>query len=327
MALVQTTTAKDGTVLGFRVYPCLPPPPPPSPSPTSSSAPVSSSAPAGLVVVHGSASSGYNHAELAAALAASGACTVYVMDRRGRGLSGPFGGGDDADAPYGVASEVADLAAVLAATGAHAVFGVSSGALVCLEAARTLPPGTITQLAIYEPPLVVRGSLSTALVPQLERELAAGDTAAALITGMLAAQMGPSLFRYLPRWLLNRAGAMLLSHEDRNGTGEYVAMRQLAPTLLYDFRLVVEMAERAGTFATIAAPVLLLNGSRSPAYLKTATDELARTLPNARRVVFEGFDHGASWNKDRRGTPGPVAHEIAQFLVSTTTGGAAAAKA
>ena len=41
----------------------------------------------GLVLLHGSMSSGYNHLQLANAL--SDAFTVYIPDRRGRGLSGP----------------------------------------------------------------------------------------------------------------------------------------------------------------------------------------------------------------------------------------------
>ena len=42
----------------------------------------------GIVVVHGSMSSGYNFLQLAEALA--DAFTVYLPDRRGRGLSGPY---------------------------------------------------------------------------------------------------------------------------------------------------------------------------------------------------------------------------------------------
>ena len=41
-----------------------------------------------VLLLHGAASSSYNHTQLAEALA--DAFTVYVPDRRGRGLSGPY---------------------------------------------------------------------------------------------------------------------------------------------------------------------------------------------------------------------------------------------
>jgi pimeloyl-ACP methyl ester carboxylesterase len=77
----------------------------------------------GIVLVHGTASSGHNHLELAAALAE--AFTVIVPDRRGRGLSGAYREDD------GIDQEVEDLDALLAGTGAHCVFGVSSGGIIC----------------------------------------------------------------------------------------------------------------------------------------------------------------------------------------------------
>src|SRR4051812_35071118 len=95
----------------------------------------------GIVVVHGAMSSGYHHLQLAEALA--GAFTVHLMDRRGRGLSGPYR--DDHD----IARDVEDLEAVLTATGARNVFAVSAGALIATQAALTLP--AIERLALYEP--------------------------------------------------------------------------------------------------------------------------------------------------------------------------------
>lgn len=63
----------------------------------------------GLVILHGSMSTGYNHIQLAEQLADR--FTVYLPDRRGRGLSGPYRDGDT------IESEVGDLLAVLAETG------------------------------------------------------------------------------------------------------------------------------------------------------------------------------------------------------------------
>ncbi len=81
--------------------------------------------------------------QLAEALADS--FTIYLPDRRGRGLSGPYG------KEYSVQEDVDDLDALLTKTGAHYVFGVSSGGIICLEAALKLP--AIQKAAVYEPPL------------------------------------------------------------------------------------------------------------------------------------------------------------------------------
>ena len=73
--------------------------------------------------------------------------TVYSYDRRGRGDSGDT-------APYAVEREIEDLAAVINAAGGHAhVWGLSSGAVLALEAAAAGLP--IRRLAVQEPPLVV----------------------------------------------------------------------------------------------------------------------------------------------------------------------------
>src|SRR5260370_19845497 len=73
--------------------------------------------------------------------------TVYSYDRRGRGDS-------DDTAPYAVQREIEDLAAVIgAAGGAACVWGLSSGAVLALEAAAAGLP--IRKLPGQEPPLGV----------------------------------------------------------------------------------------------------------------------------------------------------------------------------
>jgi len=74
-----------------------------------------------VVLLHGSMESASSHTRLALALA--DAFTVYLPDRRGRGMTGPYPSG------YGIRTEVEDLQAILAESGAEMVFGVSAGAL------------------------------------------------------------------------------------------------------------------------------------------------------------------------------------------------------
>ncbi len=139
-----------------------------------------------------------SHTGLARALA--DAFTVYLPDRRGRGMSGPFGPG------YGIRTEVEDLAAVLAESGAQLLFGVSAGALVALEAARTMP--AIRKVALYEPALLMGGTRYTDWVGRFDQEMAQGKVAAALITCMYGLDLAPPLFRVLPRRLLEALTSM-----------------------------------------------------------------------------------------------------------------------
>ncbi|WP_336214582.1 alpha/beta fold hydrolase [Nonomuraea sp. LPB2021202275-12-8] len=257
-----------------------------------------------LVVLHGQMESAQSHRQIAEALA--GAHTVYLPDRRGRGLSGPYG------AEHTVEREVEDLDAVLAATGAQHVFGVSVGALVLLRAATSLP--AIRKAAVYEPPLFADGPAPTAWLTRYEREMAEGRVPAALITAMQAAQLGPSFLRFMPRRLLEFLSARMTAGQDRKARPGDVTMRMLAPTLRHEARVVAELAQTQRDFGAVRADTLLLGGAKSPAYLKAALDALERVLPHTRRVEFAGLDHSGSGNTDLGGRPDVVADELRRFF-------------
>jgi pimeloyl-ACP methyl ester carboxylesterase len=280
--ITGSVTSADGTTIGYRRLGDGP----------------------GLVVLHGAMESGRSHLQLAQALAAT--FTVYLPDRRGRGLSGPFGAG------YSIAKEVEDLDALLTETGARQVLGVSSGALITLRAAITL--ATLRKLVIFEPPLLIDGRALVASLARFDAEIAAGNVAAALITGMHAAQMGPPIFNLIPRWPLEQLTRAAMGSEDKRATREDVTMRMLAPTLHYDFQLITEMDGALDTFRRVEADVLLLGGSKSPAYLKASVDGLEKVLPHVTRVEFPGLDHGATGNTDRGGRPELVAAKVGEFL-------------
>jgi pimeloyl-ACP methyl ester carboxylesterase len=280
---MRAATSADGTTIGYRQFGRGGP---------------------GVVLLHGAMSSSYNHVQLAEALADN--FTVYVLDRRGRGLSGPYR--DD----HTVGADVDDLTAVLSATGAHNVFGCSSGAIVVLEAALTLP--AIRRAVAFEPPLFADDQVPRAILTRFDREIAKGKVAGALATGMKGAQMGPAVFNVLPRWLLERLTAMAMAQEDKRGTNGYVPMRTLAPTLHYDFDLVTQLSGPLERYTGISADTLLLGASKSPTYLKRALDALEKLLPGAERVELSGVGHAAPWNSDRGGQPAQVAHELRRFF-------------
>src|SRR5580658_11274146 len=118
---MSAVTSRDGTQIGYRQYGSGP----------------------GVILVMGAMGTAHNYDQLARALA--GDFTVYVPDRRGRGMS-PCEYGTD----QSIKKELEDLDSLLAHTGAQRLFGLSSGAVITLEAARVLP--SILRASVYEPP-------------------------------------------------------------------------------------------------------------------------------------------------------------------------------
>ncbi len=279
----DSVTSKDGATIGYRQLGYGP----------------------GVILLHGGFSSAHNHMQLAEALADS--FTVYLPDRRGRGLSiHPYGKND------GIQKDVEDMDALLTKTGAHNVFGVSAAAIIWLQVALTLP--AIHKAVLFEPPLFRDNSTPTAVLTRFDQEMGQGKIAAALITAMKGAQMGPPIFNIMPRWLLELLTSLVMKSEDKKAQGGYVPMRTLASLQHHDFQLAVEMSGRLESFRAVRAEVLLLGGSKSPAFLKAALDDLEQVLPRAKRIEFPGLDHAASWNTDRGGKPEPVAQELQRFF-------------
>ncbi|MEA2544849.1 MAG: hypothetical protein QOI09_122 [Chloroflexota bacterium] len=277
-----SVTSRDGTTIGYRQFGRGP----------------------AVVLLHGSMSSGAHHVELAGLL--SDTFTVFVPDRRGRGLSGPYRSGDE------LRQELEDLAALLEATGATNLWGLSSGACIALHAARTMP--AIRKVAIFEPPLLPDRARAAAILRQFDDEMAREKIADAMITAMRGAEMGPALFRALPKALTARLVGMGMRQEAKKPAGQYPTMRDLAPTLHSDFAIVTESSGRLDDYRSIRAEVLLMGGGKSPAYLKRALTDLARVLPGAQRIELEGLDHAASWNSDVRGHPEHVAQALRRFF-------------
>ncbi len=116
-------TSQDGTIIGYRQMGSGP----------------------GIILLHGGVNASQNLMKLGTAL--SDEFTVYIPDRRGRGMSGPI------DSNYSIEKEDEDLDAMLKQTGAHFVFGTADGALFALHAAISLP--NIHKVVAYEPLLFV----------------------------------------------------------------------------------------------------------------------------------------------------------------------------
>jgi pimeloyl-ACP methyl ester carboxylesterase len=284
---IGSVTSQDGTTIGYRQIGHGP----------------------GLVLLHGSNVSGQDFTQLGEALADT--FTVYLPDRRGRGLSGPFGN------DYSIQKEVEDLDALLTKTGAHQVFGVSAGGLICLEAARTLP--AIHKVALWEPALLLDGTAHTAWLKRYDQEMAQGKVAAALVTCMKGLELGGPVMNAMPNWLLESLTNMAMKSEEKKARPDALTMRKLAPTLHYDGLLLAEMSGQLERFRAVHAEALLLGGSKGLPYLKDTLDALEKVLPHViKRVEFPGLEHGGANNPsqtNRGSKPELVAQELRRFFV------------
>lgn len=282
--VIGFVTSKDGTRIGYRQYGAGP----------------------AVALVQGAIGTTQSYHELASNLANDFA--VYVPERRGRPLS-PHAYAPD----HVVQRDVEDLEALFEHSGAHFLFGLSSGAVIALEAARVLP--SIHKLVLYEAPLYVPPKqMRLDLVARFYRQVAAGNIAAAMLTALITSGLAPPFFRLISRSLLEIAIAFVLRKDARQEAREYPPLREVVPTMQYDFNVVSSMQNRFDTFRSVRSDVLLLSCVKSPAYLRESAVALERVLPKARRVEFEELDHSGPWNADRGGKPNVVATAVREFL-------------
>jgi pimeloyl-ACP methyl ester carboxylesterase len=200
--------------------------------------------------------------------------TVLNYDRRAHGDS-------EDTPPYAVEREFEDLEAMIGAAGGSAcVWGLSSGGILALEAARA--GVAIERLAVYEPPFIVDGADGLPpddFVGRLE-ELIADERRSEAAKYYMAKVMGipavvPALMSvWPPLWSKLKATAHTLPYEavlvDR-----YVRGRPLEPSY----------------WAGVATPTLVVSGEKSPEKLRKGARAIADALPEAEHRVLSGVSH------------------------------------
>ncbi len=246
----------------------------------------------GLVIVHGAMQSGTSQTDLAELLAPR--YTVHLVDRRGRGRSTAPAAAPDI--------EVDDLQAVVEATGARRVLGVSSGAVLSARLALRVP--SLERLVLFEPPLSINDSMRLGRTAAFDAALASGDLGRAMAVAMRIAEMGPPWMFRMPIPVLALMSRRMLTPE----------RRPLALGLEADVAIIRANAERVADFAAIATPTLVLDGTSTRPYLRTAAAALAATIPGARSVSLEGLFHAATQNRDDFGSPDTVVPTLLDFL-------------
>jgi pimeloyl-ACP methyl ester carboxylesterase len=221
----------------------------------------------------------YNDRSTVAALAATLApdFTAITYDRRGRGDS------TNNDRSFDVNREFDDLAAVIErasvieqAGGTVSVFGHSSGGVLAIEATlRGLP---IKRLAVYEPSYIPASARPQPRVDLYERlvHLIGQDRRDEAVTLFQTEAVG------LPATMV----------EGMRASDFWGWFTGLAHTLPYDVALHGDYKPPAGRLAALRIPVLAMDGSQSPQWIRTGTHAVAEAVPGGRYVTLDGQDHG-----------------------------------
>ena len=250
---------------------------------------------AGLVVVGGVLRAARDYVDLGRELA--GSFTVHLMERRGRGASGPQGPG------YSVDKECEDLLAVQAQTGAERVFGHSYGGFAALQTARRA--GVFRQVAVYEPAVVLDGSPAPAWLNPYRELLARGDTRGAFATMVKHAGFAPRALAAMPL-----AGVRLVLRAGIRGRA-WQRTEALLEANLAEQEAQLDAAGITG-YGEIESQTLLIGGSGSPPSVAAQLEALRRTIPAATVTILDGLDHPAPETH-----PVQVANCVERFFAPT----------
>jgi pimeloyl-ACP methyl ester carboxylesterase len=257
-----------------------------------------------LILVSPALGRGHDYRDLAERLLLH--FTVLSYDRRGRGESGDT-------PPYAVAREIEDIEALIDANwsnvnrggangGGAFLYGLSSGAVLALEAAAALPD-KVKKVALYEAPFVVDAShapLPADYIPHLQKLAEEGRRGEAVEYFMTAAVGIP------PEYLAGMKG-------DEAMWGE---MESVAHTLWYDGTVMgdtmrgqpLAASQAASRWRGVTMPALVMNGGASDPFMAHGADEVAALLPNAHRRTLDGQGHGPD--------PDPLAAVLIDFFTN-----------
>jgi pimeloyl-ACP methyl ester carboxylesterase len=201
--------------------------------------------------------------------------TVYAYDRRGRGESGD-------EASYTVNKEIEDLNSIVEVTNeAPYICGISSGAGLVLQA---INKGvTAKKIALFEPPYVV--TTTDGFTPpidaekELKRLVNQGKRSEAVQYFMTKVMEMPTLFVFLFKLF---------------GKSLWQKNETVAHTLAYDVAIMGNYSNPLAITRNIKIPTIVIGGEKSPAKLKNAVTEIAKSIPDSRLSLLKGQSHNVN---------------------------------
>jgi pimeloyl-ACP methyl ester carboxylesterase len=202
----------------------------------------------------------------------TGDFTVITYDRRGRGDSGDT-------PPYAVEREIEDIDALIAAAGGAAyLYGISSGAALAMDAAARLPG--VRKVAAYEAPFIVddthppRPDDHVAAMDALIAADRRGDAVTSFMRGVGVPGFGIAMMKLTPTWR---------------------KLKAVAHTIGYDYRVLGDTGAGrplpADRWASVSVPVLVMDGGKSPDWMRNAQRAWAEVIPGAAHRTLPGQTH------------------------------------
>src|SRR5271156_4676609 len=219
----NSTTSSDGTVLSYRTVGVGP----------------------DLIVLPGALGCATDYDKFARLLSKS--FTLHIVNRRGRGQSGPQ------PSNYSIEIEVADLLAVQSATKGQFVFGHSYGGFIVLET-QLRHPNLFQKFIVYEPGISIDGSTKADWIPSCKAELEQGKQVSAFVTFVRGLNVQ---FNAVPRWILWTVFWVF------NWLGPLQAKIKMLPTALPEVSEVVRFDNRYTRYKDVKGPGLLMTGKET----------------------------------------------------------------
>ena len=266
------TTSKDGTIIGYQSIGKGP----------------------GIIVLHGVLSTSEDFTRLAEEL--SDSFTVHIIDRRGRGMSGPQG------EQYSIEKECEDVKAVQAATGSTCVFGHSFGGFLALEAARRNI--SFDKMVLYEPGVSINNSIAMDWVPAFEKAMNKNDYLGAFV---YFSRPHVKALQLMPFWLAKMMMRKAMKPEFLD------KVQNLLPTIVREHREEQILDSTYDNYSVIRSKVLLLSGEKSEKWAHQAVETVEKTITGAKLIMLPDLDHLAP---DNNYSPQRVAQNVKEFFLS-----------
>lgn len=246
-----------------------------------------------VILIPGALSTADDYAAFASTLGKH--FTVHTIERRGRGLSAPQG------PAYGLATEIADVDALQAMTGATMLVGHSFGGLVALETARR--NSNIRKVAVYEPGVSIDGSINMSWIPAYERYLAQGKPLDAFTCFSLG--VGPDAMRHASHWLTKLMLPLFVKNV------KLQKMLTLLPENGREHREVGRYDNSFRNYGEIIASILHMTGGKTGSrWVEIQAKHLGAVIPCFQTHQFPALDH---FGIDQKG-PQEVAAYVATFF-------------
>ncbi len=238
-----------------------------------------------LVMIHGTGDTYKGFRRLKEFLAPR--FTLYMMDRRGRGIS-------DDNNDYSLQREYEDVAAVIDGIGGPVnVFAHSFGAMCALDGA--LLAHNLRRMICYEPSLnrAAGDPKRETTIDEMRRLIALGDRDAVVATHL--------------RGIINTSDDVIA--KQRGLTDAWAARMAMAHTMPRELHALRDHKFEPERYSPISAPVRFLLGGNSSGRGPENAQRLVAAIPGAELVVLEGQGHFGYLS-----APELVASKIAEFL-------------